>query len=124
MTEQSEQLATIPTEDAGQAEPNGPGDLDIVKIYNEELDSYGESPRAGVALLAGWEVVDPTPEEAQLVTSFDPSTHSVGEVTTKLAESSEAERDAIIALEKDGKKRSTVLKWEPDSGEQTPSDES
>lgn len=115
MTEQqAEQLATIPTEDGGTLAPNGVGDLDIVKIYNEELDAYGESPRAGVPYLSGWEVVDPSPEEAERLTDYDPSTHSVGEVQSKLQESSEGERAAILALEEAGKNRKTILSWEPE----------
>lgn len=115
MTEQQpEQLATIPTEDAGAQTPNGVGDLDIVRIFNEELQAYGEAPRAGVAFLAGWEIVDPTPEEAERLTDYDPSTHSAGEVTAYFEEASDGEVEAIKALEsaEGGKQRKTVLSWE------------
>lgn len=109
MTEQQpEELATIPTEDAGATPPNGPGSLDVVRIYNEELDAYGESPRAGLPFLQGWEVVEPTAEEAQAITSYDPAAHSIAEVNQHLEEHPE-ELSAILALEREGKNRSTLI---------------
>jgi hypothetical protein len=117
MTEQqpSDELATIPTEDGAAFVPNGPGDLDVVKIYNEELEAYGESPRAGVPFLSGWEVVDPTPEVAAQVTSYDPGKHSVAEVVEYFQTAAVGEVEAIKALEgaEDGKGRTTILNWEP-----------
>lgn len=114
MTDQApEQLATIPTVDAGVTPPLGPGDLDVVRIYNEDLDAYGESPRAGVKNLAGWEVVEPTVEEAAAITEFDPSGHNVSEVLEQLEGATEGEREAILALERDGKARTTILNWTP-----------
>lgn len=114
-----EQLATIPTvEDA--VLPNGVGDLDIVRIYNETLDAYAESPRAGVRQLQGWVIVDPTPAEAEQTTTYDPSTHSRDEVLEFFATASDAEVEAVQVLEaaEGGKQRTTVLNWvrpeEPD----------
>lgn len=107
MTEQ-EPLATIPTEDAGQFDPNGPGDLDVVRIYNPELDAYGESPRAGLKYLEGWEVVDPTPEEAEALTSYDPAAHTIGEIEQYLDQHPE-ELDAVLVLEREGKARPTLI---------------
>lgn len=105
MTE--EQLATVP-EPQEPAADYGSDDLAIVKIYHAELDAYGEAPRAGVRLLAGWEIVDPTAAEARQVTDYDPGNYSVAEVNRKLAEVSDPEREAILALERSGKDRSTI----------------
>jgi len=107
--EQEPQLATIPQP---EEEPlvYGSDDTALVRIYNAELDAYGESPRAGVKYLPGWEIVDPTPEEAARATDYDPSAHSASEVVAHLEEVPQSEREAIIALEKDGKNRSTIVK--------------
>lgn len=108
MTEQPQELETLPTEDAGTAVPNGPGDLDVVRIYNKDLDAYGESPRAGVPYLSGWEVVEPTAEEAKAVTSYDPATQTIKEVDAYLDEHPE-ELGAVLALEREGKNRPTLI---------------
>lgn len=110
---EGEQLATIPTEDAGAALPNGPEDLDIVRIFNPETEQYGECPRAGVKYFAGWEVVDPTPAQAEQTTTYDPSAHTAAEVIEFLESASAAEREAVLVLEQEGKSRKTVLEWQP-----------
>lgn len=118
-----EPLATVPTADAGAQVANGTGDLDIVRIYNEELDAYGESPRAGVPQLNGWVVVDPTPAQAEQLTTYDPAAHSRDEVLAHFETISDTEVDAIKVLEQEGpgaKNRKTVLEWErqePESSE-------
>lgn len=108
MTEPNETLATIPTEDAGAVLPNGPDGLDIVRIYNEELDAYGESPREGVKNFEGWVVVEPTVEEAEQITTYDPAEHSIPEINDHLAEHPE-ELEAVLAKEREGKDRPTLI---------------
>lgn len=126
MTEQvgEQELATIPTEDAG-ASPTvfGTGDLDIVRIYNKDLDAYGECPRAGVSNFAGWEIVDPSPEEAAAAIAWDPKDYGRDEVLLKLNDpaTTDGEREAILALEAadGGKNRKTILEWEPSGSDES-----
>lgn len=49
---------------------------------------------------------------------FDPGAHKVGEVTEYLASVPQEERDRVIAAEKDGQARSTILDWTPPQGAQ------
>lgn len=119
-----DQLAVLPATDE-QFAANGPGDLDVVRIYNAELDAYGQSPRAGVPYLRGWEVVEPTAEQARVTAPFDPGTMTVAEVLARFDGSDGAapltagEREAVVALEgaPDGKHRKTVLEWQPPDGD-------
>jgi hypothetical protein len=98
-------------------------DVSLVKIYHSELDAYGEAPRAGVRFLTGWEVVDPTPAEAATQTSYDPSGHSVSEVLEQLDRSGESEKAAILALERAGKARVSVLRAHDAEETNAPTDE-
>ena len=94
----------------------GSDDTSIVKIYHKDLDAYSEAPRAGVQYLQGWEIVDPTPEQAAEATPYDPSAHSVSEVNAYLESAPEGERQAVLVLERDGKNRSTILsRWEEET---------
>ncbi len=118
MTE--EQLAVVPQpEDTIVYED---GDVAVVRIYNKDLDLYGESPRAGVKYLEGWEIVDPTPVEAERRTDYDPSQYSVAEVNKHLTEVTPTEAEAILVLEREGKNRSTIKA--PESLSDEGSDES
>lgn len=119
MTNQpEEQLAVVPSEPA-EVLSYGNDDTSVVKIYNKELDAYSQAPRGGVQFLQGWEIVDPSPAEAQQATSFDPSAHSVSEVNDYLASATDGERQNVLVLERDGKNRSTILsRWEGEAPEQ------
>lgn len=76
----------------------------------------------------GWEPVDPsTPTDLQrrraeeaaayhAATSYDPAEHTADEVVEHLADAPAEEASRVVAAEKSGKARKTVLDAAPDEG--------
>lgn len=64
-----------------------------------------------IAMVNGESDVTPAPESTD--GAYDPADHNYDEVIAHLESATDVERDRVLALERDGKKRKTVLEWAP-----------
>lgn len=63
--------------------------------------------------LLGQGYTEKTPPAAVQGGVFDPSEHTVADVTAHLSDADDAERERVLAIERDGKARSGVLGYDP-----------
>lgn len=90
-------------EDAGDGGETGDGGADGTDVP-EEGSEAGEEDETGEEDLIG----DAGEADDEPVTSYDPGKHTVDEVNKHLKTVSEEEKGAILALERDGRNRTSI----------------
>ena len=94
----------------------------FVVIYHPGIDAYGEVHESALTVHrdSGWQLftdhgpVDIPPEPAPADPEYDPGQYTVADVLDYLATLNEEGREAVLALERDGKARTGILSETPD----------
>ena len=85
---------------------------DLARMKNKTTGGVAELPDTDFWRDLGWEVVgDDVPTTNEVRELYDPTSGTVEEVTAYLAKADDAERKRVIAAEKAGQARATIVEW-------------
>lgn len=89
---------------------------DFVTIEHPDVEKQGRVARSALPYLGeGWRIVgEPAAATVAARAHFDPSEHTAAEVLDHLAASGTDEQQRVLAMEGEGKARSSVLAFTPD----------